>query len=167
MVADILPVDPDLGIVVTGTDVQKCTLACPGRGEGDGLAIPNALAKILIANAGQLTFTAEGDGNGLGEGGTVLVAALLARKAAIGLIVPRAVQIDPVRLAAIKLGAGKFGTGHGGDVIHNKITSFHVNSDTSCIVDNYNRHREICQEKMPFFFRTLYLKFAGRTGGGS
>ena len=111
MVADILPVDPDLGIVVTGTDVQKCTLACPGRGEGNGLAISNALAKILIADAGQLTFTSEGDGNGLGEGGTVLVAALLARKAAIGLIVPRAVQIDPVRLAAIKLGRGNSGRG--------------------------------------------------------
>jgi hypothetical protein len=40
-------------------------------------------------------------------------AALLARDGAIGLVFPRAVEVQPVGVTAVKLGAGKFGAGDG------------------------------------------------------
>ena len=91
--------------------MEEDALACPGLGEGQGLAVPYALAEILVADARQLALAAEGDRDGFGEGSIVLVAALLAGQASVGLVLPGAVEVEPIGVAAVKLRAGKFGAG--------------------------------------------------------
>ena len=110
MLAHVLAVDPNLGNIVAGTDMQDGTSSVlPALGERQLLAVPYAITEILVANARKLTFTAEGDGNGFGKFCAVLVASLLTAFAAVGLVFPYAVEIDP--LISHELRAGIFGTG--------------------------------------------------------
>ena len=122
--AHVLSVDPHLGEVIAGTDMEQDALTCPGLGEGQGLAVPHALAEILVTDARQLALAAEGDRDGLGEGGAVLVAALFAGQASVGLVLPGAVEVEPIGVAAVKLRAGKFGAGCVGCIEHGDIPRF-------------------------------------------
>ena len=114
MVAHIGAVDPQLGVVVAGADVEQDTLVRlggPALREGQGLTVPDALAKILVTDARKLALAAEGDGDGLGEGGSVLEASLLAGESAVGLILPNTVEVEPILVATVKLRTGELGAG--------------------------------------------------------
>ena len=63
--------------------------------------------------------------SGLGEGDIVLIAALFTGKAAVGLIIPRAVEVEPVGVASVELRAGEFGAGSIGSIEHGDITSLY------------------------------------------
>ena len=124
MVAHVLTVDPHLGVVVASADVEQNPLTCPVSREGQSFAVPYAVTEILVTDARQLALAAEGNRDGLGEGSAILETALFAGQSAIGLILPRTVEVEPVGIAAVKLGAGKFGTGRVGCVEHSAYLAF-------------------------------------------
>ena len=126
VVAQVLTVDPHLGVVVAGADVEQDALARPGLGKGQGLAVPHTVAEVLVTNARQLALAAEGNGDGLGEGSAVLVASLLTGQTAIGLVFPGAVEVEPQSVAAVELGAGKFGAGSVGSIEHGDYLALQI-----------------------------------------
>jgi len=112
-------VDPNLGVIVTGTDVEMGAAAAlqPALGEGDGAAVPNALAEVHVTDAGEHRLAAEGDGDGAGQGTVGLGEATgTAALAVVGFVLPGTVEIEP-------FGTGKIGTRiFGARNIHSKVS---------------------------------------------
>jgi len=102
-----LTVDKHLALVVHSTEVDPGTALLTGQVYG--ALVPDTIDKVHIADAGELAFRAEGDGDGAVEGGADGVEVpLLAAAALVDLKLPLAVQIQP--LGSDKLGTGIFGS---------------------------------------------------------
>ena len=124
MVADVLSVDPHGGLIVARADMQQGMppRTLPVRRQGDGAAVPDAVAEVCVADAGQPAFPAEGYCDGFGKGGVVLEAASFAAFRTVCPVRPCAVEIDP--RGADKLRARVFGA-RNGSLIHRK-NSFRI-----------------------------------------
>ena len=124
MVADVLSVDPHGGLIVARADMQEGMppRTLPVRRQGDGAAVPDAVAEVCVADAGQPAFPAEGYCDGFGKGGVVLEAASFAAFRTVCSVRPCAVEIDP--RGADKLRARVFGA-RNGSLIHRK-NSFRI-----------------------------------------
>jgi hypothetical protein len=110
VVTYLLTVDIGIALIIYGAKMQKHPTGQLLGSEIYAAAIPNAVHKVLVFHAGQLTFRAEGDGNGTIQGRVGgEKTSCLAAVAMVNLKGPGAVEVQPV--FSLKLGLGMFGTG--------------------------------------------------------
>ena len=95
MISGVAAVDPYIRFIVARADVQKGAFT-PFFRQGEGAAIPYAVHKICVADAGKAAFRAEGHGDFMFKREILFKAPFCAREAVIVLKLPLSVEIHPM-----------------------------------------------------------------------
>ena len=111
MLAGLLAVDPDRGLVVDGLEIKEYPAAPPGVGNAESPLVPDRGHEIAVPDPAQGAFGREGNGDRAVESGPAGQPALLPRIREVDGEVPGPVEVHP--LAPNEFRAGIFGPRNG------------------------------------------------------